>query len=132
MALGRPISKGVYEQHITRQTIWFAGKAVSASGIARAIGGEQSQVSRTFSGSKRGGALGLNGLRKMAAVLGMTLDEFLLELDKHQEELAKKGGRVVDGHYTRLAQEAGEDIKTIREGGIPKPRISDIIPAIKD
>jgi transcriptional regulator with XRE-family HTH domain len=112
---GEPI-----EKNPTSKTVWFGGKPINERAIARAQALDQSYVSRVFTGDR---TPSIKNARKIAAVLGMGLEDFLEELDKHVAAVKKQNREIIEQHLQRITAEDTEDLRTIERGGIPKPRM---------
>ncbi len=115
-----PLSQnGPWELKPTRQSILFAGRYISLMGIARGQNIHQSYLSRVFSGER---IPSVNHARKLAAALGMGLEEFLEALDERVNSLEAKRQRVVSQYDARLRRESAEDMARAKAGRPVIPR----------
>ena len=73
------------DEYPSKATIWFAGKPLNLCAIGRAQNLHNSYLSRVFSGNRYPS---VKNARKIAAALGMGLEEFLKTLDGHVEARA--------------------------------------------
>lgn len=111
---------GVIEKNPNTQTIKFGDQWINQSAIARAQGLDQSYVSRIFNGQR---TPSLQSAQKIAAMLGMTLDQFVEALATRKKELAERNERILTAHRLRLDSEDRADLQVILGGGVPAPRL---------
>ncbi len=111
---------GVYDPKPTSKAVFFAGKAINMSAIGRATGHPVGSISRIFNGVR---GLSILNARKIAAAMGMGLEDFLEELDKRVAFVKKRDRMMEEQHIARITAEDQADLSTIRNGGIPKPRL---------
>jgi transcriptional regulator with XRE-family HTH domain len=111
---------GVFEKHPNTQTIPFANKFVNLSAIARAQNIDHSYLSRIFAGKR---TPSLMYCKKISAVLGMSIDEFLVALEIRAREVKEEESRVLQEHKDRIMREDLEDLKELAAGNIPAPRL---------
>lgn len=111
---------GIVEKSPNTQTIRFAGQFINLSAIARAQGLDVSYLSRIFRGQR---TPSLKHCMKIAAILGMSLDDFVAGLEQRKEDIAKDNSDVLQMHTQRIAREDNADLGTLRRGGVPAPRL---------
>ena len=111
---------GIYEANPNTQTVRFGDKYINLSALARVQNLDGSYLSRIFAGKR---TPSIPHAMKLAAVLGMRLDEFLEDLEKHNKELVKTREFILNAYQKRVAKEAEEDLKAIKAGKHPQPRI---------
>ena len=111
---------GVIEQHPNTQTIRFGNLFVNMSAIARSQNVDKSYLSRVFAGKRRPS---LTHSQKIAAMLGMSLDEFVDTLEMKIKEVKDLESRTIKTHLDRIAREDQEDLDTLRAGKYPIPRL---------
>jgi transcriptional regulator with XRE-family HTH domain len=111
---------GVIEQSPNAQTIKFAGKHINLSAIARAQGLDVSYLSRIFRGQR---VPSLGHALKIAAILGMTVDDLVSGLQDRAEELKREHAAILQIHDTRIDKEVRKDLSLIKQGRAPIPRM---------
>ncbi len=111
---------GTFELAPNVQTIKFGGKYINLSAIARSQGFDLSYMSRLMSGKRR---LTLANSRKIAALLGMTLDDFDDAYQERMKEVKKSNQQVYEDHERRISEENRKDLATLMRGKIPIPRL---------
>jgi len=115
--MARPV--GAIERKPTKQTIWFGGMPINQWELAKAAVADKGHVSRILRGLMMPS---LNTAMKLAAVLGLSLDEFMDNFRAAKEARLKEHQRLTDLYYNRIAAEDTEDTRTIKNGGVPAPR----------
>ena len=110
----------MFEEHPNPQTVPFAGKFVNLSAIARSQAIDHSYLSRIFAGKR---TPSLNHCKKIAAVLGMTIDQFLQALETRVQDVKAAETKVLQMHANRIAAEDTSDLKTLLAGRYPAPRL---------
>lgn len=113
-------SSGVFEKSPNAQTVRFGGKFINLSAIARAQGLDVSYLSRIFAGTR---TPTLPYCIKIAAMLGMSLDDFVEGLRIRAKEIHEGRVAVIDTHLNRISNEDKKDLDTLRDGKIPVPRL---------
>lgn len=111
---------GVFEQHPNPQTIPFAGKHINLSAIARAQGIDRTYLSRIFAGKR---TPSLPHCKKISAVLGMSIDQFLEALEDRAKAVATEEKNILKEHNDRIMREDLEDLAILEKGNIPPPRL---------
>lgn len=101
-------------------TVYLAGRAVNLTAIARAQGIDLSHLSRIFSGQR---ICTVQQARKLAGAFGMTIDEFLDNLDTQIEEREHKAEKAIREHRQRVEREQSEDMKRAALGLPAIPRM---------
>ncbi len=110
---------GVFEQSPNTQTVKFAGKHINLSAIARAQNLNVSYLSRIFRGERRPS---LTYCTAIAAMLGMTLDDFVQGLDERCRAVKAEIEMLTRAHVDRISREDAEDLATLQKGKAPIPR----------
>lgn len=98
----------------------FAGKTISLKAISRAQGIDMSYLSRIFSGKREPT---LHHTKIIAAALGMGIEDFLEALDRRIAEVQAAEERIVKQHLQRVEREDNQDLRILRKGKTPAPRI---------
>jgi transcriptional regulator with XRE-family HTH domain len=111
---------GIFEKAPNAQTVKFAGKFINLSAIARAQGLDVSYLSRIFRGER---APSLKHCTKIAAVLGMTLDDFVQGLEERCKAVQAERESLMRAHTDRISREDAEDLRTYAKGSVPAPRL---------
>ena len=111
---------GCIERKPTPQSVKFGGRYINLSAMARSQNMDQSYLSRVFCGKRNPT---LDHSRKMAAALGMTMDQFLEALDERTHALRKGDRAIVKQYHTRVATEDMEDAAAYAAGKPVPPRM---------
>ena len=81
---------------------------------------DQSYLSRIFAGKRYPS---IPHARKIAAAIGMGLEEFLDAIDARNLELKERAEGVRATHMSRMVNQALADSQIIAEGRVPLPRL---------
>lgn len=111
---------GVFEKAPNTQTIKFAGKYINLSAIARSQSLDVSYLSRIFRGERMPA---LKYCIKIAAMLGMTLDDFVQALEERVQAVKNEAASLLRSHNQRVDKEDIQDLAAYAQGRIPAPRL---------
>lgn len=101
-------------------TVELAGKPINILAISRQINIDQSYICKILRGKK---APTLDTALKIAASLGMTVDEMYAAIQERAKEIESHKVRVVQRYFNRIIAEDTEDLDKLKKGGIPLHRI---------
>lgn len=110
----------VYLTKPVRNSVYFNGRYISLSSIARAAGISHSGLSRALRGDN--GFL-LSTARKVAAVMGITLDELAAGMDARQLTIQNREKRALSAYDARLRKNKQEDMERMADNKLPIPRL---------
>ncbi len=111
---------GVFEKAPNAQTVRFAGKFINLSAIARAQGLDVSYLSRIFAGTR---VPTLPYCIKIAAMLGLTLDEYVEAMEVRKRELKEGVAALITSMSTREDNLNKKDLEALKQGKPAMPRI---------
>jgi transcriptional regulator with XRE-family HTH domain len=111
---------GVFEKSPNTQTTKFGGKFINISALARSLNMDISYLSRILRGSR---VPKLSICKNIAAMMGMTLDEFSEALEVRQNEVEEHESTLVKKYEERIAREDKADLATYQRGKVPAPRL---------
>lgn len=110
---------GCIEEKPTRQSICLGGRWINLSALARSQGMDKSYLSRIFSGDRPSPTL--DYLKKMAAGLGMGIEELANALEERYALVKSRHTELEILHVTRVTEENEADLKTVLKN---KPVVS--------
>lgn len=114
---------GCLEAHPTPITIWLRGKPISLTAVARTQNIDRSYLSRIFSGKRDPGQMTVTQASKIAAALGMGLEDLIEAIYERERTLGRARAQCRIDREKRIGQEFRDDRATMRSGRIPAPRM---------
>lgn len=111
---------GVFLEKGNSRSVFFGGKYINILAIARTQNLDQSFVSQILRGNK---APSIATAIKISAALGMTVDEFIAAIEERKMELNLRAIEIHDKFTERIIREDTEDIRALKSGLPPKPRL---------
>ncbi len=115
--------KGCVETHPHCQSVKLGNTFVNLSMIARSQGLRKDYLSRIFSGQRTPSVL---TVQKIAAALGLSVDEFLELLDDRLKLKQEEREKLMNQHFDRKRREALEDAGALRQGKAVAPRLPEL------
>jgi transcriptional regulator with XRE-family HTH domain len=103
-----------------KNTVYLGGKPVNVTAIARAQNMDQSYLSRVLSGSRQPTIL---TAQKIAAALGVGLEELLDMVSLRKAELAARARKELSAYRSRIAREDASDLTALKQGKPVPPRL---------
>jgi len=103
-----------------RHSVWLRGVCINLSAIARAANMDMSYVCRIF---MHGVPPRVPILRKIAAALGMGLEDLLDAIEERRGKLAELRKQALDHYFARIKAEDEADLRALASGRTPLPRL---------
>jgi len=114
------VPSGVFLSKPTRQSVFFNGRYINLRAIAQTQRVNISTLSNTLRGRSKPT---MDIARKLAAALGMNVDDFYTALDARVASIQERNKRVISKYDGRRKREVKQDIERILHGQPPVPRI---------
>lgn len=111
------------ESRPTTRTVYLNGVPINTMQLMRASGVDQGQISRILSGKRDPAEVSLGQHMRLAAALGMGIDDLLDAIYARRDQKISKADQDRYWHQYRLSQEARADMARIRHGLPPAPSI---------